>query len=137
MTYICDYDIGRKVPEALRILGKDVLTFRDHFPQDTQDDVWLPIVGQRGWFVITKDDRQRKKAAERAALMEHKIGCFTLVAHGGTVDVMLAMLLQHWAFMERCCTTEERPFIYALYRSQPPQRCLLPSATPHPPDPVE
>jgi len=31
----------------------------DHFPQDTPDPTWLPVVGAKKWIVLTSDGRIR------------------------------------------------------------------------------
>ena len=118
MTFICDYDIGRTVGETLRTLGKDECeTFMATFPQNTPDDVWLPIIGHRGWFVISKDDKQRRETGRTSRARSPQERLLYARRHGGTIEVMLTILLKHWTFMEQRCLAEERPFVYALYRS--------------------
>ena len=33
----------------------------DHFARGTEDTSWLPVVGQRGWVLVTTDARIRTK----------------------------------------------------------------------------
>ena len=37
----------------------------DHFSPDAEDADWLRVVGQRGWAVLTKDERIRRRPVER------------------------------------------------------------------------
>jgi hypothetical protein len=41
----------------------------DHFAPDAPDAVWLRVVGERGWVVLTKDERIRRRPLEREALL--------------------------------------------------------------------
>lgn len=36
----------------------------DHFARDEEDRVWLKTVGERGWVVLTKDQRLRYRPLE-------------------------------------------------------------------------
>jgi hypothetical protein len=40
----------------------------DHFARDEEDRIWLRKVGERGWVVLTKDQRLRYRPLEIAAL---------------------------------------------------------------------
>ena len=52
----------------------------DHFPRDEEDRVWLQTVGERGWVVLTKDQRLRYRPLEIAALRASKARVFVLTA---------------------------------------------------------
>jgi predicted nuclease of predicted toxin-antitoxin system len=52
----------------------------DHFPRDEEDRVWLQAVGERGWVVLTKDNRLRYRPLEIAALRASKAKVFVLTA---------------------------------------------------------
>jgi uncharacterized protein with PIN domain len=67
--FFFDRSMGKSIPRAFALLGLDVVVHDDHFGQATPDDVWLAVVGEQGWIVITKDDRIRFNEAERAALI--------------------------------------------------------------------
>lgn len=52
----------------------------DHFARDEEDRIWLRIVGERGWVVLTKDQRLRYRPLEIAALRASKTRVFVLTA---------------------------------------------------------
>ena len=52
----------------------------DHFARDEEDRVWLRAVGERGWVVLTKDQRLRYRPLEIAALRASKARVFVLTA---------------------------------------------------------
>ena len=51
-----------------------------HFARDEEDRVWLRTVGERGWVVLTKDQRLRYRPLEIAALRASKARVFVLTA---------------------------------------------------------
>jgi predicted nuclease of predicted toxin-antitoxin system len=52
----------------------------DHFVRDEEDRIWLRAVGERGWVVLTKDQRLRYRPLEVAALRASKARVFVLTA---------------------------------------------------------
>jgi len=48
----------------------------DHFSQDTQDEEWLPWVGERGWILLTKDGRLRQDRLQRKILVHSGVRAF-------------------------------------------------------------
>lgn len=48
--------------------GEDVEHLKDHFPEDATDAEWLPYLGQKEYFLITRDEAIRWKPAELEAL---------------------------------------------------------------------
>ena len=52
----------------------------EHFPRDEDDSVWLSAAGERGWVVLTKDQRLRYRPLEIAALKSSGARVFILVA---------------------------------------------------------
>jgi predicted nuclease of predicted toxin-antitoxin system len=79
LVFFVDRSLGQKViAEKLRQNGVDVEIHDDHFPQNALDEDWLSEVGQRGWVVLTKDDRIRYRPAELAAYRQNKVRVFVL-----------------------------------------------------------
>ena len=126
MTFFFDRSMGRKIPQAFSLLGLDAIAHDDHFDQATPDDVWLAAVGQRGWTVITKDDRIRFNQAERAALIAHAVGCFIVSRRNAPRWQLAQSLLRAWDDIARIADTEARPFLYAVYRDGSLRRWPLP-----------
>jgi len=52
----------------------------DHFARDEEDRIWLRAVGERGWVVLTKDQRLRYRPLKIAALRASKARVFVLTA---------------------------------------------------------
>jgi predicted nuclease of predicted toxin-antitoxin system len=65
---------------ALIDAGIAVEIHDDHFARDEEDRVWLRTVGERGWVVLTKDQRLRYRPLEIAALRASNARVFVLTA---------------------------------------------------------
>ncbi|HKY07067.1 MAG TPA: hypothetical protein VJQ55_02450 [Candidatus Binatia bacterium] len=81
LVFFIDRCLGRKiVAQALRELGGTVEIHDDHFAPDAKDEDWLVEVGNRGWIVLTKDDRIRYRITERTALASARVRTFVLAS---------------------------------------------------------
>lgn len=115
MTFFFDRSIGRRVPDAFKLLGADVVKHDDFFGQRTPDDQWLAAAAQNGWTVVTKDKRIRFNEAERRAIQDARVGCFVLLSPKLTRWTMARLLLQVWDRLEEIAACEPRPFIYGVH----------------------
>ncbi len=114
-TLFFDRTCGKKLPQALRLLGLAVEMHADHFAHDEQDDVWLAAVGARGWIVITNDKNIRVNDAERAALIQHGVGCFVLGSGSRTRWEQARILARAWDRMQEVMATQPQPFIFRIH----------------------
>jgi hypothetical protein len=86
-----DRTVGRKIPEAMRLLGLKVYHHhiapelvgttpapgqRSLFRHDEADDVCLEFVGKRGWIVLGQDYKYHLHAQILSAIRTHRIGVF-------------------------------------------------------------
>jgi hypothetical protein len=115
VTFFFDRSVGRKVPEALKLLGADVVKHDDFFGQRTLDDQWLVAAAQNGWTVITKDKRIRFNEAERRAIWDARVGCFVLLSPKLNRWTMAQLLLKVWEQLEEIAAREPRPFVYGVH----------------------
>jgi hypothetical protein len=58
--------------------GLAVEIHEDHFARDEEDRVWLQAAGERGWVVLTKDQRLRYRPLEIGALRASNARVFVL-----------------------------------------------------------
>jgi predicted nuclease of predicted toxin-antitoxin system len=65
----------------------------DHFNRDEEDRVWLAAAGERGWVVLTKDQKLRYRPLEIEALRASKARVFVLTA-GNLRGVEIAAVFQ-------------------------------------------
>jgi len=99
------------VPEALRQAGLRVEVHDDHFPPDASDADWLRAVGQRGWVVLTKDERIRRRPLKHAALLDAGVRAFVLGTDMGQAFVRAGGAMENLLRRRR-----QRPFIATVTR---------------------
>jgi hypothetical protein len=97
---------------------------------DAKDADWLPVVGKRGWIVLTKDDRIRYRQHEYDALMNAGVRAFVLSSRNLTGDEMAAIFVKFRSRMERIASGAPGAFIakvthtrvYKIRERRPPRR---------------
>jgi hypothetical protein len=80
-TFFVDRALGKDVaPGALRAQGHQVVAGDEAFLQTATDVEWLPVVGQKGWVMLTKDRAIRTNRLEREALISNSVAAFMLTS---------------------------------------------------------
>lgn len=112
-VFFIDHCLGtEKVAERLRSEGVEVRVMIDEgFPSDVEDVAWLPVVASRGWAVLTKDKRIRRRPLEHEAIIGSLAGAFILAAGGLGGDAIAAAFARALPRMIRIWHTRARPFI--------------------------
>jgi predicted nuclease of predicted toxin-antitoxin system len=112
LIFFLDRSLGKHiVADALRQAGAAVEAHDDHFSQDARDEEWLREVGQRGWIVLTRDDRIRYRFHERTALIQAGVRAFVLVRRSLSGPAMAAAFVQALPAMQRFVVRHQAPFI--------------------------
>lgn len=86
--FFVDRSLGRHiVADAIRALGYVVHSMADVYPdgedQRVADTQWIAEADERGWVVLTKDERITRRPDEQAALAASQLRVFAL----GTQDM--------------------------------------------------
>lgn len=102
---------------ALDSRGIDVRLHRDRFAPNAPDDEWLPVVGQLGWVILTRDAKMRHVPVEFAAL--ESVGARQFVIRGGNLrtEQIIALLDTHWSKIERLARRPGGGFVAHVTRS--------------------
>lgn len=66
--------------EAIRAAGHEAELLGDNFRVDAPDVDWLPVVGQRGWVLLTRDREVARNPLELAAIRNSGVRAFVLTA---------------------------------------------------------
>jgi predicted nuclease of predicted toxin-antitoxin system len=112
LIFFLDRSLGKHiVADALRQAGAEVELHDNHFPQDARDEEWLGAVGERGWIVLTRDDRIRYRFHERAALLQARVRVFVLVRRSLSGPAMAAAFVNALPAMRRFVARYQAPFI--------------------------
>jgi hypothetical protein len=125
-TYFFDRNFGAALPSALRLLGLDIQSHDEHFAQDTSDDEWLRLVGDRHWIVLTQDLAIKQNANEIAALVMHGVACFAFTTYQLNRWDKLGVIVRAWPEMERIIASEPPPYIYRVNRRAQVERVYPP-----------
>jgi hypothetical protein len=96
-----------------------VIAHDDVFAQDTDDEVWLREAGRRGWIVLTKDEKIRRKPGEQIAIVGSGARCFVLhPTKGMTAEDMAEVLVGALPRILRIASQEGRSaFVKIVNRS--------------------
>ena len=117
-TFFLDEGLGNKViPSALRSVGVRVEVLRDHFAGGVDDAEWLSEVGRRGWYVLTKDDRIRKRPVELRASIDSSVGAFILPSGNMSGPEMAQAIVNALPAIIKVIERRSPPFIYRISRS--------------------
>jgi hypothetical protein len=88
----------------------------DHFRPDAPDEEWLSGVGQRGWVVLTKDEKIRYHRRELGALVIHGVRAFVLTARNINAEEMASILIGARKRMEVFLGENQGPFMVSISR---------------------
>ncbi len=123
MIFFTDRDLGSSFPQVLSEAGLHVEKHDDHFSDNnTPDDVWLSMVGQNGWFAISRDKHIRYRKNERDAVMQAGVGLFLIVGQAPH-RVLAENFVDCIHKIEQFLNRHDPPFIAKVY--QPPSEQLL------------
>lgn len=120
--FFVDRSLGRYVvPDAIRAAGFTVHTlssvYGEQAGQAVEDVVWLEEAGRRDWVVLLKDDRVRRRPAERDALVQARVRAFCLTNASLRGDQMAARFSKN---INRIVQRSRAfgPYIYGVYDNE-------------------
>ena len=117
LTFYLDHQIGRYVvAEALRAAGARVEVHLDHFPGDKPDTEWIPVVGQHGWVLITKDQYIRRNPLERTAYEAAKLRGFIVTGKDMGAKELGDLLVRCLPGMARRAAGRPGPLLFTISR---------------------
>jgi hypothetical protein len=88
-----------------------------HFKPGTEDTVWLPFVGQKGWLLVTKDKKIRYNELEKAAVMHYRVREFYFSSGNYSGAEMAEMLIVALPEMAKICRRHDPPFFASITKS--------------------
>lgn len=121
-TYFIDRSLGRlELPSRLRVAGLRVVTLAEHYgiPQDetVTDEIWIADSARLGWVALMKDDKIRRRPAERAAIQRHSARCFCLANANITMSDAADRYLNNMPAIWEACALPG-PFLYAVHATR-------------------
>lgn len=88
----------------------------DTFGTGVKDVDWLPMVGAKGWVLITKDKQIRRRTLERDALTRSGVRAFVLTGDGMTGEQQAAVITKALKQMRKMLDRQPPPFIAGITR---------------------
>jgi predicted nuclease of predicted toxin-antitoxin system len=89
----------------------------DHFARDEDDRVWLRTAGERGWVVLTKDQRLRYRPSEIRELRASHARVFVLTAGNLRGCEIAAVFLAALPRIYRILPSLAGPFVARVSKS--------------------
>ena len=116
-TLFIDRDAwSRKLDQALREAGIPAAADRDHFADDTPDPLWLAEVGERGWIVLTRDQRIRHRPNELRAVRDARLHVFALTSGNLSAAATAEIVLAAWPAICRAVVAHDPPMLWSVTR---------------------
>jgi hypothetical protein len=103
--------MGRAIGRRLAQEGLRVELHDDHFSQGTPDAEWLPVVGRRGWIVLTKDTRIRYRPNEKQALLAAGVRAFAFTSGSLSGAEMSEAIVKALPGMQKLLAAHLRAFV--------------------------
>jgi hypothetical protein len=103
--------MGRALGSHLAKEGLVIELHDDHFAQGTPDDEWLPVVGAKGWVVLTKDTRIRHRPNEKEALLRGGVRAFAFTSGSLSGAEMADAIVKALPRMMKILASHPRAFI--------------------------
>ena len=97
--------------------GATIELHTDHFAQNAPDTEWLPVVGQRGWVILTKDSKLLTNQLEIIALLKSGAPAFALRVADMSGEEMAAAFVEAYPNMLRFLDKFDPPFLATITRS--------------------
>lgn len=109
------------MPRLLRAAGIQLVTLAEHYgmPADemVEDVTWLADSAQRGWVAFMKDERIRRRPAERLAIEANSARCFCITNMNLASAAMAQRYLDNLDGIASVCA-RPGPFMYAVHANR-------------------
>ena len=107
----------KPILDALALYGVRCERHGAHFAAGTEDTTWLPLVGERGWMLLTKDKRIRFNELEKSAIQRYHVREFYFASGNYSGAEMATILVSALREMARFFRRYDAPFIASISKS--------------------
>jgi hypothetical protein len=115
--YLCQNVDFDELAEALDKANIRYQRHRDHFQSWVDDTVLLPLVGRKGWILITTDQRQRTRHIENQKIRQYRVREFVFAGGSLGAQALCTALIKAKNKMRKLCRASRGPFIASISRS--------------------
>jgi len=121
MKFVFDECISYRIPNALKVLGKDAAPYSDHWAKGAPDTQWIPAASRAEWCIVTSDCLKRPH--ERAALREERGRVIVLATQNLSFWDQVKLVIKRWEDIEKVVRKKKPPYILRFTaRSRQPQQ---------------
>jgi hypothetical protein len=117
MKFFFDENLGKQLSDGFKCFGEDTCHLLDYYDPGTKDEIWLEEIGKKGWILITKDRRIRRRPLEIEALKTNNVGAFFLSGKSMGKWESIKQLVQSWEKIQEIAKNNPRPFAFQINRS--------------------
>lgn len=116
MTFFLDENMPQRLAEALRDnLGEHATHLYHHFGRDgVMDTEVLRYVGERRWFLVSRDRKIMRRRHERVVIEQMGIGAFFLKDSLNDLCSIVRAVIHNWPEMKQIARSRQRPFACLL-----------------------
>lgn len=104
----------KPILDALIRLGIKYERHCDYFLKGAEDLVWLPVVGENGWAVLTTDKEMRYNQLEIAMIKAYKVREFVFTSGNLSGQDMAEILVSALPKMKRLFRKTDAPFVASI-----------------------
>jgi len=112
--FFFDENLPPWLAKGMKEFGEDAVHISQEFEGGTEDEVWLPVIGGRGWFLISRDRRIRTRPAELKAYRTHRVGGFVLTGKDVNGWGIVEQVVRNWRRIKELAYKTERPFLFKV-----------------------
>ena len=114
-TFLFDNNLARQLANGMKGFGESAVHLAEIWPEgDPGDEALLTEVGRRGFLLVTRDLKQRKRPPELAAWKRHNLGVFTLAGKNRARCDIIRQVVRSWAQMKEYAAKTDRPFYFRV-----------------------
>ncbi len=114
MKFFVDNNLSVEVVRGMRGFGERLVHLTEEFDPSTDDSDWLEVIGTRGWFLVTRDERVRFRPAEISAIKEHNVGAFFIGGKNRSRCELIQQIVRNWPRMKEIANSTRPPFLYRI-----------------------
>lgn len=113
-----------KILDVLRSASFPFERHLAHFPRGTLDEDWLPLPGERGWAVLTKDKSHRYSPLEKAKVIKHKLKIFAFSSGNLSGEDMAELLRTNLRRLDKFARKYAPPFVASINKTGISERAV-------------
>jgi predicted nuclease of predicted toxin-antitoxin system len=114
MTFFFDNNLSQNLVDGLKAFGEDVLHLKEVFEDNEQDTVWLKYIGDKKFFLVTRDEHVRFNPIELQTLKQHNVGAFFIGGKNLSRCAIIQQVVRNWPRVKEFSAKTKLPFLYRI-----------------------